>query len=55
MPTATLDKEATRSKLLERFPFFRQLAAPLLERLLAEAQLLQVPAGGTIFDDARFR
>jgi CRP/FNR family transcriptional regulator len=53
MPTATLDKEATRSKLLERFPFFRQLAAPRLERLLAEAQLLQVPAGGTIFDDAQ--
>jgi CRP/FNR family transcriptional regulator len=45
-----LDKDATRSKLLERFPVFRQLDAPRLERLLAEAQLVQVPAGGVLFD-----
>jgi len=50
MPTATLDKEATRSKLLERFPVFQQLGAPRLARLLAEAQLLQVPAGTVLFD-----
>jgi CRP/FNR family transcriptional regulator, anaerobic regulatory protein len=50
MPTATLDKEATRSKLLERFPVFRQLDAPRLARLLAEAQLLQLPAGTVLFD-----
>jgi CRP/FNR family transcriptional regulator len=48
--TATLGKEATRSRLLERFPLFRQLSAPRLERLLAEAQLLQVPAGTALFD-----
>ena len=50
MPTATLDKEATRSKLLERFPVFQQLGAPRLARLLAEAQLVQVPAGTVLFD-----
>ena len=50
MPTATLDKEATRSTLLERFPVFRQLDAPRLARLLDEAQLLQVPAGTVLFD-----
>jgi CRP/FNR family transcriptional regulator len=51
MPAAaTLDKEATRSKLLERFPFFRQLPAPRLERLLAEAEVLQLPAGSVMFD-----
>jgi CRP/FNR family transcriptional regulator len=50
MPTATLDKEATRSTLLERFPVFRQLDAPRLARLLEEAQLLQVPAGTVLFD-----
>jgi CRP/FNR family transcriptional regulator len=48
--SATLDKEATRSKLLERFPFFRQLPAPRLERLLAEAEVLQLPAGSVMFD-----
>jgi CRP/FNR family transcriptional regulator, anaerobic regulatory protein len=48
--TAALDKDTTRAKLLERFPVFRQLDAARLERLLAEAQLLQVPAGSTIFD-----
>jgi CRP/FNR family transcriptional regulator len=51
MPAAaTLDKEATRSKLLERFPFFRQLPAPRLERLLAEAEIRQLPAGSVMFD-----
>ncbi|HET9734003.1 MAG TPA: Crp/Fnr family transcriptional regulator [Burkholderiales bacterium] len=50
MPADTLDKDAIRAKLLERFPVFRELDAARLERLLAEAQLLQVPAGSTIFD-----
>jgi CRP/FNR family transcriptional regulator len=48
--TAALDKDATRSKLLECFPVFRQLPAARLERLLAEAQLLQLPAGAVMFD-----
>jgi CRP/FNR family transcriptional regulator len=47
---ATLEKDATRSKLLERFPVLRDLPAPRLERLLAEAQLLQAPAGTVLFD-----
>ena len=50
MPAAALDKDATRSKLLERFPVFRELPSPRLGRLLAEAQLLQVPAGTVLFD-----
>lgn len=50
MPADTLDKDAIRAKLLERFPVFRELDAPRLARLLAEAQLLQVPAGSAIFD-----
>jgi CRP/FNR family transcriptional regulator len=49
MPAA-LDQDATRSKLLERFPVLRDLPAPRLERLLAEAQLLQAPAGTVLFD-----
>ena len=48
--TAILGKEATRSKLCERFPVFRQLSAPRVERLLVEAPLLQVPAGTVLFD-----
>jgi len=39
-----------RRALLERFPVFGQLPEPQLERLLAEAQLLQVPAGTVLFD-----
>ena len=50
MPAAALDKDATRSKLLERFPVFHELPSSRLERLLAEAQLLQVPAGTVLFD-----
>jgi CRP/FNR family transcriptional regulator len=50
MPDAVFDKVAMRSKLLERFPVFRELPAPRLERLLAEAELLQAPAGTTLFD-----
>jgi CRP/FNR family transcriptional regulator len=49
MPAA-LDQDATRSKLLERFPVLRDLPAPRLQRLLAEAQLLQAPAGTVLFD-----
>jgi CRP/FNR family transcriptional regulator len=48
--SATLDQETTRSRLLERFPFFRQLSAQHLERLLDEAQILQVPAGSILYD-----
>ena len=47
---ATLAKETTRSRLLERFPVFRELSAPRLERVLAESQLLQAAAGTTLFD-----
>ena len=50
MPADTLDKDAIRAKLLERFPVFRELDAARLARLLAEAQLLQVPAGGVLYD-----
>jgi len=39
-----------RRLLLERFPVFRELPAPRLESLLAEAQLLKVPAGSVLFD-----
>ena len=39
-----------RRLLLERFPVFRELPAPRLERLLAEAQLLKAPAGSVLFD-----
>ncbi|MDH4095704.1 MAG: Crp/Fnr family transcriptional regulator [Betaproteobacteria bacterium] len=44
------DKDATRTKLLERFPLFAQLPPARLARVLAESQLLRVPAGSAIFD-----
>ena len=37
-------------RLVERFPALAGLAPARLDRLLAEAQLLRVPAGGVIFD-----
>jgi len=37
-------------QLLERFPALAGLAPERLERLLAESQLLRVPAGSAIFD-----
>jgi CRP/FNR family transcriptional regulator len=37
-------------QLVERFPALAGLAPARLERLLAEAQLLRVPAGSVIFD-----
>jgi CRP/FNR family transcriptional regulator len=49
MPQA-LATDPIRRALLERFPVFAQLPVPQLERLLAEAQLLQVPAGTVLFD-----
>jgi CRP/FNR family transcriptional regulator len=49
MPQALADAQL-RQALLERFPVFGKLPAPQLERLLAEAQLLQVPAGTVLFD-----
>jgi CRP/FNR family transcriptional regulator len=45
-----LDKDATRTTLLERFPAFRQLGPARLAHLLAEAQLLRVAAGAILFD-----
>jgi CRP/FNR family transcriptional regulator len=44
------DRDATRRRLIERFPLFAGLPAARLERLLAESQLLRVPAGGVLFD-----
>jgi CRP/FNR family transcriptional regulator len=46
----TPGRESTQRLLLERFPALAGVAPARLERLLAEAQLLRVPAGGTIFD-----
>jgi len=40
----------TRERLLRRFPVFAALPAAKLQRLLDEAQLLTVPAGGVLFD-----
>jgi CRP/FNR family transcriptional regulator len=40
----------TRELLLRRFPVFASLPAPTLQRVLDEAQLLAVPAGGVLFD-----
>jgi len=48
-----LPSEETRKQLLERFPAFAGLAPARLERLLAEAQLLRVPAGSILFDAAQ--
>jgi len=48
--TALLDQDATRAKLLEQFPVFRQLDAARLARLVAEGQLLHVPAGQALYD-----
>jgi CRP/FNR family transcriptional regulator len=39
--------------LLERFPVFRELPAPRLDALLAQAQLVRVPAGSVLFDAAQ--
>ncbi len=44
------DKAAVRSRLLERFPLFAGLAPARLDALLDEAQLVQAPAGGILFD-----
>jgi CRP/FNR family transcriptional regulator len=49
MPQALADA-LLRRLLLERFPVFGQLPAAQLERLLAEAPLLRVPAGAVLFD-----
>ena len=48
--SATLDHDAVHRLLGERFPFFAQLDAPRLARLLADAQLLRAPRGGVLFD-----
>ena len=40
----------TRELLLRRFPVLASLPAPKLQRVLDEAQLLVVPAGGVLFD-----
>ena len=39
-----------RELLLRRFPVFARLPPAKLDQLLAEAQLLRVPAGGILFD-----
>ena len=49
MPQALADAQLHRA-LLERFPVFAKLPAPQLERLLAEAQLVRIPAGTVLFD-----
>ena len=51
--SVTLVPIEQRRLLLERFPVFRELPAPRLESLLAEAQLLKVPAGSVLFDAAQ--
>jgi CRP/FNR family transcriptional regulator len=38
-----------RQRLLERFPFFADLPAARVERLLAEAQLVRAPKGTVLF------
>jgi CRP/FNR family transcriptional regulator len=47
---ALADREATRAKLQRGFPYFSDLPPQRLDALLAEAQLLRVPAGGVLFD-----
>jgi CRP/FNR family transcriptional regulator len=39
-----------KQNLLERFPLFAGLPGPLLERVLAEAQLVRARAGSVLFD-----
>ena len=48
-----LEADALRSRLIERFPVFGELAPGRLERVLAESQLLRVPAGTVLFDAAQ--
>ena len=43
-------REETQQRLVERFPALGGLSPARLDGLLAEAQLLRVPAGGVIFD-----
>jgi CRP/FNR family transcriptional regulator len=52
MPAA-VGADALRSLLLERFPVFRELDAARVERVLAESQLMRVPAGTVLFDAAQ--
>jgi len=42
--------DTLRSLLLERFPVFREIGAPRLERVLAESQVLRAAAGTVLFD-----
>lgn len=44
------DPAATQRRLIERFPVLGGLAPARRDRLLAEGQLLQVPAGTVLFD-----
>ena len=44
------DREATQRRLIERFPALAGLAPARRERLLAEAQVMRVPAGTILFD-----
>jgi CRP/FNR family transcriptional regulator len=47
--TAVLDRQATRNRLLERFPAFAGLPDSRLEEVLAAAHLQRVPAGSVLF------
>jgi CRP/FNR family transcriptional regulator len=47
--TAVLDRQATRKRLLERFPAFAGLPDSKLEEVLAAAHLQRVPAGSVLF------
>ena len=50
MPDARTDNAELRRRLTGRFPFFAELPAARLDAVLAEAQLLQAPAGSVLFD-----
>jgi CRP/FNR family transcriptional regulator len=50
MRSVTQVPKETLGRLLERFPALAGLAPARLERLLAEAQFMRIPAGSVLFD-----
>jgi len=50
MSTTSREPEAIRTLVLQRFPVFADLPKQRLAQVLEEAQLRQVPAGGTMFE-----
>ena len=50
MTTTSEELQATRSRLLERFPVFSDLSEQRLAEVLAQAQLRQLPANQTMFE-----